>query len=138
MLLDVWREVCRHILIDESVARVIPFLVREIPLQELLIRSIDVARSCLDTVALGMYRPRRCRRLQRRSAAARIWIRILGWCREGRVECASEETLRQRLPGLLASRPYRAVSGGAAGGLGGGAGGVDPGRSAIGLVWQGA
>ena len=54
VLLNVWREVCRHIAIDESAARVAPLLVQQLPLEELLIRSIDVARGCLETVAVGM------------------------------------------------------------------------------------
>ncbi len=54
VLLGVWREVCRHIAIEESVARVAPLLVQRLPLEELLIRSIDVARSALETVAVGM------------------------------------------------------------------------------------
>ena len=57
MLLNVWREVSRHILIDESVTRVMPLLSPELPLDALLVRYVDLARSSLETVAAAMVRP---------------------------------------------------------------------------------
>ena len=57
LLLDVWREVCRHIAIDEAVGRLTPVLMRRFPLDELLVRHIDVPRRCIDTLAEGLLRP---------------------------------------------------------------------------------
>ena len=54
LLLDVWREVCRHIEIGESVARVAPILVRRLPVDLVLVRRIDFQRGSLETVATGV------------------------------------------------------------------------------------
>src|SRR5215472_6304781 len=54
LLLDVWREVCRHIEIGESVERVAPILVRRLPVHLLLVRRLDLPRFCLETVATGL------------------------------------------------------------------------------------
>ena len=53
LLLDVWREVCRHLEIGESVGRLAPILARRLPVRFLLVRHFDLQRSCLETVATG-------------------------------------------------------------------------------------
>ena len=118
MLLDVSREVCRHILIDESVARVIPFLVREVPLQELVIRSIDSKRGSLDTVAVGMLQATPAPASARSQCGPQEMEGILAWCRRGEVERSkrifSEEALRR----TSAHGIDRPVHGGSLGGRG--------------------
>ena len=52
--LDVWREVCRHIEIVDSVRAISAILSKRIPMGQLLIRRIDVSRCCIETVALGI------------------------------------------------------------------------------------
>ena len=56
-LLDVWREVCRHIEIGDSVERVAPLLASRLPADLLLVRHLDVPRSHLETVATGFCHP---------------------------------------------------------------------------------
>ena len=53
MLLEVWREVCRHLEIRESVTRIAPLLAQQLPLDLLLVRRIDRDHSSVDTVAVG-------------------------------------------------------------------------------------
>src|SRR5579862_8013327 len=53
LLLHVWREVGRHLEIHESVERVVPALAERLPLEHVIVRRIDVQRSCLETVAWG-------------------------------------------------------------------------------------
>jgi hydrogenase-4 transcriptional activator len=53
-IVDVWREVCRHLEIAESVERLLPRLAQHIPLEALAIRRIDRQRACLETVACGV------------------------------------------------------------------------------------
>ena len=101
LLLNVWREVCRHIAIEESVSRAAPLLVQRLPLDELLIRSIDVARSCLETVAVGMAGPVRLPTSAKSECAAGDLERILGWCSEGNLLRASDQVIQKQLPGLL-------------------------------------
>ena len=57
LLLDVWREVCRHIEIGESIERLGPILMRRLPVDLVLIRRLDPERSSVETVATGRGEP---------------------------------------------------------------------------------
>ena len=54
VLLDVWREVCRHIEIHESAATLAPLLAQHLPLACLLVRRLDAQHHGLETVAAGL------------------------------------------------------------------------------------
>ena len=45
VLLNVWQEACRHIDISQSTANIAAMLVRHIPVEQVLVRRIDAARS---------------------------------------------------------------------------------------------
>ena len=47
ILLDVWREACRHIEIAEAMDRITPLIVRQLPLDQLILR-IDRSRAGCD------------------------------------------------------------------------------------------
>jgi hydrogenase-4 transcriptional activator len=51
VLVDVWREACRHIEIQESTQTIARILAKLGPIRQLLVRSIDRSRNCLETVA---------------------------------------------------------------------------------------
>ena len=53
LLLDVWREACRHIEIAEATLRIAPLLRTHMPVDLVLVRRIDVQRSCIETVGMG-------------------------------------------------------------------------------------
>jgi hypothetical protein len=53
LLLDVWREVGRHLDLVESVERIAPLLHRGLPVAHMLVRRIDLKRSCVETLAAG-------------------------------------------------------------------------------------
>ena len=53
LLLKIWQQACKHILLDEMLATVAPMLQEEFPLAQILIRRIDSANSCIETMALG-------------------------------------------------------------------------------------
>ncbi len=53
LLLDVWREVCRHLDIEESVRALSPRIAGVVPVRRLLVRRIDAARGRVETVASG-------------------------------------------------------------------------------------
>jgi transcriptional regulator with GAF, ATPase, and Fis domain len=85
LLLDVWREACRHIEIDESVDRIARIVATQIPLQLLVIRRLDIQRARIETVTVGL-----CHGRARPAAAATVcdpeqFNEVLGWCRAGRV-----------------------------------------------------
>ena len=53
LLLNIWREACRHIRIGESTGAIAGLLAERMPMAELLVRRIDVTKNCLETVAAG-------------------------------------------------------------------------------------
>src|SRR5580704_119946 len=85
LIFDVWREVCRHLEIHESVERLLPRLAESLPLDAVVIRRIDRPRSCLETVASGLARA------NTRVPAAKTALReaelatLLKWCKRGDV-----------------------------------------------------
>ena len=54
VLLSVWREACRHIEITQSTANIAAMLVEWMPLEQVLVRRLDLRRSSLETVAVGL------------------------------------------------------------------------------------
>ena len=56
LLLNVWREACRHLELAESVERIALLLADHVPADYLVVRQIDLTRGGLETVAVG-----RCR-----------------------------------------------------------------------------
>ena len=101
MLLNVWREVSRHILIDESVTRVMPLLSDRLPLDALLVRHVDLARTSLETVAAVMVRPGQAAGGAKTECSPEDLDRILAWCREGHLVRARNRPIQKQLPGLL-------------------------------------
>ena len=53
VLLDVWREACRHIEIRESTATVAAMLAKGLPLAGLIVRRLDEQHQALETIAVG-------------------------------------------------------------------------------------
>jgi formate hydrogenlyase transcriptional activator len=56
-LLSVWREACRHIDITQSTANIAAMLVELMPLEQVMVRRLDLKRSSLETVAVGLKSP---------------------------------------------------------------------------------
>src|SRR5262245_40954052 len=52
--LEVWREACRHIEIEESVDRIAPLLSRDLPLDRVLVWRFDPKQPRLETAAVGV------------------------------------------------------------------------------------
>jgi transcriptional regulator with GAF, ATPase, and Fis domain len=106
VLLDVWREVCRHIEIEESIGRLGPTLLKRIPCERMLVRRLDPARSCVETVAIAA-RPSRSvgsagePERARTALAPRDLERLASWCANRKVERGTDRAIRRKLPGLL-------------------------------------
>lgn len=85
VLLSVWQEACRHIDIRRSTASIAPLLVRHVPAKQVLVRRIDVGRSCLETVAVGLAE-RESSLVEARTTCSPDEIQsLLAWCRQLRV-----------------------------------------------------
>lgn len=101
ILLELWREVCRHIEIGESVARLAPILADYLPADFLLVRHFDVQRSCLETVATGLCRARPVALPATSECGPQDLERLLLWCRQGQVLRQSATRFNKEMPGLL-------------------------------------
>jgi hydrogenase-4 transcriptional activator len=92
LIFDVWREVCRHLEIHESVERLLPRLAGQLPLNALLIRRIDRQRSCLETVACGLARASATISAGKIPLTEKELGHVLSWCQQGRVASRHNET----------------------------------------------
>ena len=101
LLLDVWREGCRHIEIEESVARVAPLLARRLPLDLVLVRRIEVTRACVETVAAAACRAGSVPEAIRTELETPLLESLVAWALEGKVVHRRGRALAERLPGLL-------------------------------------
>ncbi len=101
LLLDVWREACRHIEIAEAADRITPLILRQLPLDQLVLRTVELERSAVDTVAASARNNSRpAMRLRSDSTPEQI-DQLLGWCRRGEIIHSSVEKLQQTFPGLI-------------------------------------
>jgi transcriptional regulator with GAF, ATPase, and Fis domain len=97
LLLDVWREVCRHGEIGEAVERLAPLLARRLPLRQLLVRRVELARRSIETVAGSDPSPGPAR-----SALEERGLEDLAaWCLRGTTLHRSARQLARELAGAL-------------------------------------
>jgi transcriptional regulator with GAF, ATPase, and Fis domain len=101
LLLEVWREVCRHVEIGEAVARLAPLLARRMPLDLLLVRHLDAPHRRVETVATGVARSASELPPQRSELAEREFEELRAWCRPGRTLHQPAADLALKLPGIL-------------------------------------
>lgn len=84
LLLSIWREVCRHIEIDEAIDRIAQQMADHVPADLILVRRLDLSRALLETVAEGASATKPRVALSRRTAIApRDLPEMLAWCRAG-------------------------------------------------------
>jgi len=96
LLLDVWREVGRHIEIGETVERCAPLLARRLPVERIFVRRLDPGRTHVETVAAAPHAEH-----TRDSLTPAEFQELAAWCRRGRATRATAASLARRLPGLL-------------------------------------
>jgi transcriptional regulator with GAF, ATPase, and Fis domain len=101
VLLDVWRECCRHIDIEESLATGAGLLAERLPFEWLLIRRLDAPRSVLETVAAAGRRPGTAPEFARSPLKAPQLESLAAWAQKGRSLHERARLLADRLPGLL-------------------------------------
>ena len=103
VLLDVWREACKHIEIGESVSRIGPVLTRRVPVDLVLVRRLDSPRSAVETVAAGVCGTAVAPEQTRNECTPEEFRKLLAWCREGKVLRNGAAEIRQMHPALLPS-----------------------------------
>ena len=85
VLLDVWREACRHIEITESTATIAQQVAQHLPLNCLLVRRFDIQQQAIETVATGLARPGPLHATGRTPSTAARWKRLLNWADTGKL-----------------------------------------------------
>ena len=82
VLLDVWREACRHIEITQSTETIAALLASHLPIDRVVVRHIDGERSCLETVAVGPSRAGGHGPEVRTECSPGRMNNLLDWCRK--------------------------------------------------------
>jgi transcriptional regulator with GAF, ATPase, and Fis domain len=85
LLLSAWQEACKHIDISRSTANIASLLVQHIPVEQVLVRRIDVIRPCLETVAGGLAGRHDGLPDARTDCSAAEIETLLAWCRQKKV-----------------------------------------------------
>jgi len=101
LLLHVWREVGRHVEIEEALARITPLLARRLPLGLLLVRRLDPAHARVETAARGLVRSDPAAMAVRTDLAERDFDALASWCRHGKALHRRSAALVAERPGLL-------------------------------------
>jgi len=83
LLLDVWREACRHIEIGEFVARIAPRLSERIPFRLVLVRRLELDRARLETVGTAGRAPAAAQPNARTECSPQELDELLRWCKGG-------------------------------------------------------
>jgi len=81
LLLDVWREACRHIEIGEFVSRIAPRLVERIPFQLLVVRRVELERQRIESLASATEGSHGNAPRARTECTASELDRLARWCR---------------------------------------------------------
>jgi len=100
LLLDVWREACRHIEIAASTTNIAQLLVSQMPIEWLLVRRIEQERADLETVGVGPHNRSHPLLPDRTNCSATHMTRLLAWCHRGEV---TRQTKGHRLDKHLAA-----------------------------------
>jgi len=90
LLLSVWREAGRHTDITTSTTNIAQLLARWMPIEQMLVRRIELERSCLETVGIGTEKIVLWPLGERSDCSPTQLQRLLAWCHRG------EATLRGR------------------------------------------
>jgi transcriptional regulator with GAF, ATPase, and Fis domain len=113
LLLEVWREVCRHIDIDESLARIAPILAQTLPVTRVLVRRVDREAQRLVTIAEGSVAQEPAAPPAARSDLDGAALALVtGWLKQDQVQswrAGESSALRRALASEAAGAPPRAL-----------------------------
>lgn len=101
LLLNVWREACRHIEIGEAVAVAAPDLFQRLPINLVLIRRLDEERRVVETIAVGQCRPSTVPHARKHELAEPQFQQLLKWCRSGSLLHGDARELGELPPGAI-------------------------------------
>jgi hydrogenase-4 transcriptional activator len=85
ILLEVWREACRHIEIDESALAIARLLATQMPLGQIIVRRVEAEPRCIATVAAAPPEADTPIAEHRREFSADEFHRLAAWIKSGRL-----------------------------------------------------
>ena len=85
LLLNVWREACRHLEIGAAVAQAAPELFEGLSIDLVVVRRFEADRHIVETIAVGQCRPCPLPRTRRDELTAGGFEQLLRWARSGAV-----------------------------------------------------
>jgi len=97
LLLDVWREACRHIDLQDAVSRIAEAVSRRLPAELMLVRRIDLEKMAVDTIGVGLVGVDQLPAQVRQSCTADEIESILAWCRQQKVISCSRAQIQKEL-----------------------------------------
>src|SRR5262245_11376026 len=83
VLLDVWRESCRHIEIHESAGTIAAMLAKHLPLECLVVRRFDNQHQTINTVAVGLPKSGPFQATATTACTPGRWKRLMSWAQDG-------------------------------------------------------
>lgn len=101
MLVQVWKEVCRHSEIAEAIDLVSSILARRLPVGAVVVRRIDLSRRAMETVGAKGVPTEGTWGQTRTECLSPEWDRLVAWCRGGEVLRGDAEHLRTLIPGAI-------------------------------------
>jgi hydrogenase-4 transcriptional activator len=105
VLLGAWQEACRHIDIGQSTANIAATLVRNVPIEQVLVRRVDTTRSCMETIAVGLAERKHRLPDARTDCTPAETDLLLAWCRQARLMHRREdESTKAELARILFGR----------------------------------
>ena len=84
LMLEVWREACRHIEIHESAAAIAERVVRRLPMERLVVRRVHADANTVETVATALG-DRSAGEADRSAVSPDAMRKLMSWCRRGEV-----------------------------------------------------
>lgn len=113
VLLNVWREACRHIEIAESATAIAPMLSRHLPLDRLLVRRVDHHESFVETIAESLADGERIGPSPRTDCSRNDIKEVTAWCQKGEVDYWRADARQQvSLPAIVPDKVRGAVMAG--------------------------
>ena len=101
ILIEVWREVCRHIEIAEAIDLIFPILARRLPVDGLVVRRIELGRSAVETVGAKGLPSGSAWGQARTECLSPELEQLVDWCRRGEVFRGGAEELRSLMQGAI-------------------------------------
>ena len=100
-ILNVWREACRHLELDDSIERIARLLPSEVPADAIVVRGLNFQQRRLETVAVGMCRSGVAISRTVTNCRAEQFNDLVAWCRQGTLLQGSADSRAQPLLALL-------------------------------------